>query len=478
MAADSVDAVVTDPPYGIRFMGKAWDGADIERMARAQASKRPRTDGRSGDESAAAAAGTYDVSLSGLRAFQAWCAGWASEALRVLKPGGHLVAFGGPRAYHRLGAGIEDAGFEVRDSLHWVFGSGFPKSLNLGDGRGTALKPAHEPIILARKPFRGTVATNVVKWGTGGLNVDACRLAPGDGGSRDGEASAERRYSTRGGTDLAPTPGPRGGSADGRWPPNFLLTHAPDCVCVGTRRVATGVAVNRNRSEDNRTSWLGTRKSQTGADATYADADGTETIPAWSCAPGCPVASMDGQSGDTGGCAPASGPTLRDETPTGLAYGARKGLQCDPAFYGDTGGASRFFPTFAWEVADFVPFYYEAKAARSEREAGLDGMKRKQRDESRDADAPGANNPRNRGGQARANIHPTVKPVALMQWLCRLVTPADGVVLDPFLGSGTTGVAALREHLRFIGIEREAEYFAIARRRIEEDAPLFSRRTP
>jgi site-specific DNA-methyltransferase (adenine-specific) len=324
-----VDSIVTDPPYGLGFMGKAWDalppGEDIGR-----------------------------------------------ELLRVAKPGAHLVAFGGTRTYHRLACALEDAGWEIRDQLAWVYGSGFPKSLDVskaidkaaghwrgrcgpvtiesqtskgteyerGDkgepvtadaktwqGWGTALKPAWEPIVLARKPFPGTVADNVLESGTGALNVDGCRIG-----------------------------------TQSRWPAN--LTH--------------------------------------------------------------------------------------DGSPEAIA---------------GMGDAARYF--------------YSAKASPGERNAGLEGMP------SRPGTYVTGRVPGSAGQKAsayagmtetaRQNIHPTVKPLALMRWLCRLITPPGGTVLDPFLGSGSTMAAALSEGFECIGIERDPEYCALARRRVEEDAPLFNR---
>ncbi|MGD9885331.1 MAG: DNA methyltransferase, partial [Reyranella sp.] len=251
--ANSIDAIVTDPPYGLGFMGKEWDNFDpdvVHRKAEMRARQKPiPASGRNGEKprgrvAAAWEAGRYDLTHRGNRAFQVWCQEWAEHALRVLKPGGHVVVFGSPRTYHRLACGLEDAGFEIRDSLQWLFGSGFPKSLNVEkamwataaavcpiegpdpakvwEGWGTALKPAYEPIVLARKPLTSTVAGNVAQWGTGGLNIDACRIGEGAGGDRAGEESATERYGDRG-IGFMPTPGPRGGSASGRWPANVLL---------------------------------------------------------------------------------------------------------------------------------------------------------------------------------------------------------------------------------------------------------------
>jgi site-specific DNA-methyltransferase (adenine-specific) len=453
--AESVDAVVTDPPYGLEFMGKEWDGADgFRRSLNAADVERENVFGRT-----SARAPEYRA----LETFQRWCEAWARECLRVLKPGGHLVAFGGTRTYHRLACAIEDAGFEIRDALDWIYGTGFPKSLNVSkgidaaagaerevvgktgrcvgpsqagangigtfkeanwknsddktapatdaakqwDGWGTALKPAHEPIVLARKPLIGTVVANVLKHGTGALNVDACRV---DGGKDvpGGRARTAPQGSAYG--DLSKQTGDTSGwdANVGRWPPNILLTHAPECVESGV------------------------------------------------CAEGCPVAEMDRQSGaltsGTGAIAQESGPGYK-----AACFGAHTRAVGTPMVeYGDTGGASRFFPIFR----------YCAKADREERERGCEGLAGRQRDDSRIEGNPGGDNPRNRGVQKRGNHHPTVKPVALMRWLVRLVTPPGGLVLDPFLGSGTTAVACKIEGMQWIGCEREAEYIAIAEARV------------
>ena len=275
---------------------------------------------------------------------------------------------------------IEDAGFEIRDSLIWNYGSGFPKSLNVGNGRGTALKPAFEPVVVARKPLIGTVAANVLKHGTGALNIDACRVQGGgavhavqsDPGKRTGTVGADLGFTRQ---DVDTFRAAQAASIErtntlGRWPANVIFTHAPGC------------------GEDG-------------------------------CAPGCPVAALDAQSGDA--------------------------------------GASRFFTVTEYGDDDLpgVPFFYNAKASRSEREAGCGELPARS----------GADAVERAAGEVR-NHHPTVKPVAVMRWLVRLVTPPGGVVLDPFLGSGTTGIAAMKEGMSFVGIEREADYLAIARARI------------
>ena len=416
----SVDAVVTDPPYEIGFMGKKWDSSGI----------------------------AYNPAVWG-------------EVLRVLKPGGHLLAFGGTRTSHRLVCAIEDVGFEIRDSIHWIYGSGFPKSRDVSkaidrevgverkvvgrkivvgtnqpmsnkqaaggrrgdsskgwdrpwrsdpdrleancsitapateaakqwEGWGTALKPAHEPIVVARKPLTGTVAQNVLKHGTGALNIDECLVESVGGEHRVGESSQENRYTDKGSTNFAATPGPRGGAPEGRWPPNICLS--PEAA-----------------------------------------------------------AELDRQSGELSNC---GGPkkTTHDSGMFGIGQPG--------VVYPDSGGASRFFPIFR----------YQPKASRREREAGLEPI-------GADPSFPQGTHPRRVSEeQGNRNPHPTVKPVALMQWLCRLVTPPGGTVLDPFLGSGTTGIAAIREGFNFIGIELNPGDVEIATRRIEEDAPLFNRK--
>lgn len=408
----SIDAVVTDPPYGIGFMGKAWDQPGeygstkrigtpgIHRRGRGRAAERAGDGG-------AMDAGRYDFTANAR--FQAWCEAWATECLRVLKPGGHLAAFGSTRTYHRLAAGIEDAGFEIRDTLAWMFGSGFPKSLDVAraidraagsegswrredhagrigarttpgallgqtdsrspdnpeglrhvyepaeagapwEGWGTALKPAYEPIVLARKPLRGTVAANVLAHGTGALNIDASRieangrpLISGDGGGPSVGVYGDVLHGSRN----------LGTTDQGRWPANVLL-----------------------------------------------DEDAARLV--------------DHASGER----PAGGNLTGSEPsrPFQDVYGDMDGRRVWES-YADTGGASRFF--------------YTAKAGRDERPV-VDGV-----------------------------AHPTVKPLDLMQWLIRLITPPGGRVLDPFAGSGTTAEACVIEGFRCTTIEREATYLPL-----------------
>jgi len=351
-----IDCVVTDPPYGLSFMGKKWDYA--------------------------------------VPSVEVWAA-----CLRVLNPGGHLLSFAGTRTQHRMACRIEDAGFEIRDMIAWCYGSGFPKSHNLkGDwqGWGTALKPALEPITMARKPLIGTVAANVMKHGTGGINVDGCRVGAAESLGRPlssrPEASSVNAYS------WSTRPNPQAGQfldntgGLGRWPANFI--HDGSDEVLGLFPVTTSGSRQ----------LVGYQKLQ----------------------------------GVTG-------------------FGGADNRN----YEGDTGSAARFF--------------YCAKSSKRDRDEGCEGIGLKScgmmEDDNYDIKT-GSGNSRD---TKRRNHHPTVKPTALMRHLCRLVTPPGGIVLDPFMGSGSTGKAAAMEGFRFIGIERERQYFDIACKRIErayEDAAL------
>jgi DNA modification methylase len=406
----SVDAIVTDPPYGLGFMGKRWDalppGEDVAR-----------------------------------------------EALRVLKPGGHLLAFGGTRTYHRLACAVEDAGFEIRDTICWLYGSGFPKSLDVSkaidkaagaerevvgekvapngkthaelhgarsgragggimgdavpvarnselvtapataeaaewDGWGTALKPAHEPVVVARKPLVGTVAANVAEHGTGALNIDGCRIEA-DWSERSEAWKRSGRSAKPDADKIAAPPGIGIDTSKGRWPANVVLDEEA----------------------------AGMLDEQTGDRPSGSGAKSRRTSDSWE---GGPLRPLDGES--TGG---------------------------------DSGGAARFF--------------YVAKASRGERNAGLDGFEEREagnfEDDAYEWATDGKGNPRS-APVSKRNHHPTVKPIALMRWLVRLVTPPGGTVLDPFVGSGTTGCAAALEGFEFVGIEREPEYAELAEARI------------
>lgn len=401
--ADSVCSVVTDPPYGIRFMGKAWDGADIDKEFETNSPheyKRSKT-GR------AAAAGSYSSTPKAMLAFQEFSRAWAVEALRVLKPGGYILCFASTRTYHRMASGVEDAGFEVRDQIGWCFGSGFPKSHNLHgawEGWGTALKPAWEPILLARKPFKGSVAANVGLHGTGALNIFASRVGD-DGGCAGAGAGAGARVYSDGlnGTFAQPVPGL------GRWPANLIHDGSEEVLSAFPEAPGQCADVKFDETERKTQSVYGAMKRghEPTADKTYADAGGTNFA---------------------------------------MKPGARRL---------DEGSAARFF--------------YCAKASQEDRDEGCSQIA------ALAYSHDGRDKPIDNAYQRNSsNSHPTVKPTDLMQYLCRLVTPPGGTVLDPFMGSGSTGKAALREGFDFIGIEMLTEYVAIAEARIRTSNPLFS----
>jgi DNA modification methylase len=363
--AESIDAIVTDPPYGLAFMGKKWD---------------------------------YDVPSTDI---------W-QECLRVLKPGGHLLAFAGTRTQHRMACRIEDAGFEIRDMIAWVYGSGFPKSHNLKDewqGWGTALKPALEPITMARKPLIGTVAENVLEHGTGAINVDGCRVGTDDTRAPSYRMTSKGRPGGGFGNDMDYTRiGLVAGSACGRWPANLIHDGSDEVVGLFPDTAPSKAGIRRNKS------GMGIHDSEKG---TFGKGD---------------------------------------------VFGG----------FNDSGSAARFF--------------YCPKASKAEREAGLEEMESIHRvngNKWTDQDYRVTNGKRPPTAESgpRTNHHPTVKPIDLMAYLCRLITPPGGTILDPFTGSGSTGVAALREGFKFTGIELNPEYAEIARKRIENElnkAPLFT----
>jgi site-specific DNA-methyltransferase (adenine-specific) len=419
MLPNSIDAMVCDPPYGLEFMGKDWDSM--------------------GD---------------GLRQ-QRWHQAWANEAFRVLKPGGHLLAFGGTRTFHRLACAIEDAGFEIRDCLSWMYGQGFPKSMDVSkaidkmgttdaqqwDGWGTALKPAWEPIIMARKPLIGTVAKNVLTHGTGALNIDGTRIDAG--GEKVGPGSWSDPTKRQGvvGTDFGITRSDiskfqeaqalsvERANAMGRWPANVLFAHHEDCRSTGTTIISGDARSGHQEEFGRRESGFFDPGSEAGEGLPNARVHGDQVVETFECHPHCPVGILDRQAG----IRTSGKPTVRRTSGAdrngnqGPAYGAESRKDGDPMMgYGDTGTASRFF--------------YQAKVAKSERNRGLPaGM---------------------------VNDHPTVKPIEVMRWLIRLVTPPGGIVLDPFCGSGTTGIAALDEGFGFVGIDERADYLGIAAHRI------------
>ena len=470
----SIDALICDPPYGLGFMGVKWDtyGDGKGRKPSGKAT----FDQVGGNSHARKPGGVELIHMKENQRFQVKATEWAAAMLRVAKPGAHLVAFGGSRTFHRLTCAIEDAGWEIRDCLMWLYGSGFPKSLNVqqainkaargapqggadplspnhgkfkggctpdspqgrgfgagagafmqeassgrGDdegpweGWGTALKPAWEPIILAREPLAGTVAANVAAHGTGGLNIDGCRIATDDRLS----IGSNNRSNASVNFGMKDDKSAQEQNPLGRWPANLCLdAEAAEMLAAqgGPRGGGTGRVVGNLKAVS--------------VDALEAERR----------------AVLERQAIDVD--------AMRRQVDA--AYGVvdvAPGVRTSP-FYADNSGASRFF--------------YCAKASRSERDAGLTefpsvagGMV---------SNTSGQHITRRDGGALGPvkNNHPTVKPIALMRWLCRLVTPPGGLILDPFAGSGTTGIAALAEGYRFIGVEREASYCAIARRRIAD----------
>lgn len=325
---NSIDAIVTDPPYGLEFMGKEWDKfKDNKNIAGG--------------------------------AFQKFSYNWGKEAIRVMKAGAWLLAFGGTRTYHRLVCGLEDAGFEIKDTIMWLYGSGFPKSYNIGkaldkklgnwEGYGTALKPACEPIVVAQKPREGTYVNNIQKWGVGGINIDGCRV----------------------GTEI--------------------MINKP----AGNKK--GGISLNMS------------------------------------------VAGMPQDAKTT---------ISKGRFPANIILDKEAGKMLDEQEHSND--ASRFF--------------YCPKASKSERNVGLDDIKPKTTDDGRKVVFDRTHQ---RGATKRKNFHPTVKPIDLMRYLVRLVAPPKrGIILDPFIGSGTTAIACHKEGHDWVGYEKNEEYIQIAEGRI------------
>lgn len=530
VADDSIDALVTDPPAGIEFMGREWDSFR-DRPANASG---PQTDAwhdNGGRNPYARKATPRFTGKEGTRAipirenFIAFMTEVAAECYRVMKPGAHGLVWAIPRTSHWTATALEDAGFEVRDVVTHHFGTGFPKSLDVAkaidkaagvegqygepktaahagwiergrmrgeeghegyqrpwmqdteavdrnarqylpsteeaaqwQGWGTALKPASEHWILVRKPFKGTVAANVLANGTGALNIDGCRIATSEnptaaryqhGFSEQAKKALGSVVASESETGFSGEMRPVGNPSLGRWPANLVLSHAPDCRQIGVKKVRSAspsVPQPDFRQVTGRSTHLDAHARIDATSQGYADENGTETVEAWECVEGCPVAELDRQSGigRDGVAVRHRGVLPGHVTPRAKPPGT------PDMGYGGEGGASRFF--------------YVAKASTSERNAGLEDFERKllgtwdgAEDDLSDGKKP---------TRPRANHHPTVKSIALMRWLCRLVTPPGGWVLDPFMGSGSTGVAAVREGFNFFGIEREPDYYAIAEARI------------
>lgn len=386
MAESSVDSCVCDPPYELGFQSRDWDKSGI----------------------------AFDPKT------------WA-HVLRVLKPGAYLLAFGGTRTFHRIGCAIEDAGFELRDSLAWLYGSGFPKSVNLGEGRGSGLKPAFEPLILARKPLAGTLRATVANTGVGALNIDACRVPHANAADLAAHEKQVQAIKARGGqmdgswknsSDLS---GANDVAAGGRWPANLVVTHSFEC----------------------------------------SDS---------ACVDGCPVLELDQQSG----IVKAGVSVTRNGG--GRIFNGAPGPARPNTGYTDKGTASRYFTQTRWdsELDNAAPFLYCGKASTREREAGLDSMPLRSAGElTQREDGSAGLTPRAGAGRSsgRRNPHPTVKPIALLRWLTKLVTPVGGVVLDPFGGVGSGAIAAVLENRRIFAIElndtEEEPFVRAARLRVQ-----------
>jgi len=353
----SIDAIITDPPYELNFMNKGWDNSGI--------------------------------------AFQkeTW-----KKCFQVLKSGGYLLAFGGSRTSHRIACAIEDAGFEIRDTIMWLYGSGFPKSMNIGlaidkkgniehewQGWGTALKPSYEPIIIARKPCEGTCVDNVLKYGVGGINIDECRVATEENIQSHNYTQNSGIYGKYNKNIESHSTG------TGRFPANTILT--------------------------------------------YDDTDFDEVC---------------GGMPETKG----SGETRKNTSGTNVVFGTYNPHCSQNSIWGDSGSAARYF--------------YCAKASKRDRDEGLENFEPQKGIRS---NAPRENEEIKT--KPRKNIHPTVKPTSLMQYLVRLVTPKNGIILDPFNGSGSTGKAVMYENkdrnanYKYIGIELTEEYLPITQARIE-----------
>jgi hypothetical protein len=540
---NSIDSLVTDPPAGISFMGKDWDG-----------------------------------DKGGSKQWIAWMSQVMQECLRVLKPGAHGLVWAIPRNSHWTATALEDAGFEIRDVVTHLFGSGFPKSLDIskaidkaagaeriklgsnpnhrktkqgqvhetgtmcgephtGDGSmtlpataeaslwqgfGTALKPASEHWILIRKPCsEKTVAANVLKHGCGGINIDASRIGNGSDKTKGGCVNNW----TRGGEDAGYS-GDRDKVVDeiyskGRFPANLVLSHNPDCVELGVKKVKGGGG-GKGQSTPIKQGVTEFKTNQNRSLVTHRE-NGTETVSAFECTEGCPIQELDRQSWvlksgartgpnnvnsmgercygkyaytggkseaseggasrffqtfDENGCTPGCAVAELDRQSGVLTSGSKPGQKGKAILsdsedaraktkglitnaYGDSGGASRFF--------------YCAKASKREKNAGCDlEVKKAVGDRPNSADLTGKfpdHDQRERVG----NFHPTVKATKLMSYLIKMVTPPGGTVLDPFAGSGSTGVSAVKEGFKFIGIEQNKEYIEIAEKRIYNALPEFKK---
>lgn len=403
------DAVITDPPYGL---GKEPNAEQLMKNWIEHGFQEISGTGFMGKE--------WD-------SFVPQPIFW-KEVFRVLKHGGHVLSFFGTRTYDWGVMSMRFAGFEVRDCIQWLYGSGFPKSHNIDkainkmqintkwEGWGTALKPANEPIVLARKPLEKglSIAENILKWGVGGINIDATRIGTTE--NLNGGAYSVNKKSDGKWGSMHEFVGKEYEQPQGRFPANIILTHNEECVCKGIKKVkplnGSGKASEKGGGFSKGMFGNGTSDNIGGG---FTDADGNETVENWDCHQDCPIRILDEQSGVI-----KSSNSKRTRNTLG-SFGMPNDTTPE---YSDKGGASRFF--------------YVAKASKSERNKGLDNV----------------------------NFHPTVKPIKLMQYLVKMITPLNGIVLDPFCGSGTTGVACKIDGFQFIGLEQDPDYTKIAQARI------------
>jgi site-specific DNA-methyltransferase (adenine-specific) len=409
-ADNSFDALICDPPAGIGFMGKGWD-----------------------------------KDKGGRDFWIVWLEWIMEEVFRVLKPGAHGLVWALPRTNHWVATALENSGFEIRDVIMHVFGSGFPKSQNISkaidkklgatrkkigenpfltepatleakqwDGWGSALKPSVEHWILVRKPFKGRIADNVLEHGTGAINIDACRVAhdekckllkkQSDASLKNEKWQQAGRYYDK--PEL---------KQEGRWPAHLVFSHHPECVLQGTKKVKphNGSGKAGKGAHGFQSQYVGGEKKAAGFTGGQVNAEGLEKIDNWDCVDECPCKQLGDQSGS------------------------------NSSNRGGFATAARFFKQF--EQEDNTPFMYCAKPSPKEKNEGLGGEK---------------------------NPHPTIKPVKLLRYFAKLITPPGGLILDCFMGSGSTGVAALQEGFSFVGIELEKSYFEIAKKRIMHEKLL------
>jgi len=503
------DSIVTDAPYGL---GKEPNAVDLMKDWVEK--------------------GYHEISGTGFMgkdwdAFVPQPLFW-KEAFRVLKHGGHVLSFFGTRTYDWGVMAMRFAGFEVRDTITWHYGSGFPKSHNISkaldklegaereiigknenhrernnpmaemlnlsngnitapstesakqwDGWGSALKPASEPIVLARKPLEKglSIAENIIKWGVGGINIHGCRInTNGESWQRDNNVeyriennipSTKSMLCNGNGAFVNSNP-------QGRFPANVIFSHHEDCVCNGTKKVKGSNSkpqdIGKGREGDFTNGIYGAKQSK--VVTSHTDNDGNEEVEDWDCVEDCPIRILDEQSGVS-----KSSNAKRTRNTIG-SFGMPNDNTPE---YSDKGGASRFF--------------YTAKSSKGERNKGLDGFEVKEKPDnyimpkltcsecgSKRVDSSnslvcGCNGKthyeeqnslesKNNLAGGNKNFHPTVKPIKLMQYLVRLITPPNGIVLDPFNGSGTTGIAAKLEGFNYVGLELDPEYCKISEARI------------